>query len=378
MKCGNCGSEWNVPAALVNKIDKCPFCQASLKPANSSIRDTLKWIVQDRGIEVFQNETMLNALLADLIAEDEAGRKKIKMALSAGAGNAFYRVVKSREPYDMINHNQMVHMLSDCGFQPYYYGFVLDCFEYAIGYFSVETEPEEEETVSVGDLSGQSDVSEQGTETAEENEKSKDSGTELTPEEKAKKYYSYAVSFEQNGDYLNAFRCYSVSAENGNTDAQLALANAYACGRGVEENLKEAFSWYSTAAENGNVMAKYAIGHAYEFGRGVELNKKFAFDWYFVAAKRGDVNAMYKVAMYYYVGDVIAKNLEQAYRWFWEAANRDDSRAQNMLGIMNEYGIYVQKNDPEAIRWYEKAKNKNNTDAIKNYNRLLQQMNPMR
>ena len=56
-------------------------------------------------------------------------------------------------------------------------------------------------------------------------------------------------------DYQEALRWYKMSADKGNTAAQMALGDMYEKGTGVERDLEQAAEWYSKASDKGNVRA---------------------------------------------------------------------------------------------------------------------------
>lgn len=61
-------------------------------------------------------------------------------------------------------------------------------------------------------------------------------------------------------------------AEQGDTLAQTALAEAYLNGSGVEHNEAEAIRWWRRAADQGFAGAQSDLGSAYATGRDVKQN----------------------------------------------------------------------------------------------------------
>lgn len=94
MKCIYCGAEWKVGQNTSFQVTVCPFCKKPLTQENSTVESALRWIIKERGTEVFGNADLMNALLADLAYDDEKNRQKIRLALSAGAGKLFLRMAK--------------------------------------------------------------------------------------------------------------------------------------------------------------------------------------------------------------------------------------------------------------------------------------------
>lgn len=143
MKCSKCGSEWTVAASFYDKVEFCPFCKAPLQPRNSSLKETFRWIVQNREIEVYKNGGIINSILADLARDDEKGRRKIKTALTAGAGREFYSIIRQQGVFSEIGRKQFMCALSDCGFSADFCDFVIDVFEYSVEEESVAFETKE-------------------------------------------------------------------------------------------------------------------------------------------------------------------------------------------------------------------------------------------
>lgn len=55
-------------------------------------------------------------------------------------------------------------------------------------------------------------------------------------------------------------------AENGDPQAQTALADCYRTGNGTVQDLSAAFYWYQAAAERGYVPAQIDLGTMYHLG----------------------------------------------------------------------------------------------------------------
>lgn len=142
MKCNRCGSEWKTTTYFGDRIKVCPFCKAQLQPKESSLKETFRWLVQDRGIDVFKKSGIINAVLSDLVRDDEKGRRKIKTALSAGAGTEFFDIIRPQGVLNDIGRKQFISALSDCGFSLDFCDFVIDIFAYSIEYKMAVSEKE--------------------------------------------------------------------------------------------------------------------------------------------------------------------------------------------------------------------------------------------
>jgi TPR repeat protein len=73
----------------------------------------------------------------------------------------------------------------------------------------------------------------------------------------------------KRGDYLTAHGEFRPLAEKGEPLAQVALAQMYYFGRGVQRSYSEALLWFRKAAEHGHPIAQYGLGSMYVKGQGV-------------------------------------------------------------------------------------------------------------
>jgi len=96
------------------------------------------------------------------------------------------------------------------------------------------------------------------------------------------------IIFEYTED-LNA------QAENGDQDAQFAIAMCFDHGYGIVKDPFEAIPWYKKAAEQGTLMHSYRLGELY----GDNEQKDQAKSWYLKAAKKGHREAMYTLGGFF-------------------------------------------------------------------------------
>ena len=68
-------------------------------------------------------------------------------------------------------------------------------------------------------------------------------------------------------------------AEDGDVEAQLALAKAYHLGEGVPKDDEQAVHWWEKAAEHGDASAQINLAGAYQVGAGVPKNYAAALRW---------------------------------------------------------------------------------------------------
>jgi TPR repeat protein len=79
----------------------------------------------------------------------------------------------------------------------------------------------------------------------------------------------------------------TAAANKGNTDAMLALANLYAVGTLLSQNVGQSFSWYLKAAKAGNPEAEFRAGMAYAQGLGTDTDMGQARHWLTAANDHG-------------------------------------------------------------------------------------------
>src|SRR5579862_5461416 len=79
-------------------------------------------------------------------------------------------------------------------------------------------------------------------------------------------------------------------AEDGDVQAQLALAKAYHLGEGVPKDEAQAVQWWEKAAEHGDTTAEVCLGTAYSLGAGAPKNYAAAIRWYTKAADQGNAD----------------------------------------------------------------------------------------
>ncbi len=146
----------------------------------------------------------------------------------------------------------------------------------------------------------------------------------------------------------------------GYAPAQLYLGMMYALGRGVPQGYPEAFKWFSLAAEQGNGQAQYALGSMYYEGRGVPQVYSEAFKWFSLAAKQGDASAQNSLASMYIDGKAVAQDYAAALKWVRMAAEQGDADAQNNLARMYAQGRNVAQDYVAALKWVRMAAEQGN------------------
>lgn len=176
-------------------------------------------------------------------------------------------------------------------------------------------------------------------------------------------YYLYNVNDSEEPDYGKAFEYYKFAESQGIVSEGIGVCYDY--GLGVEENESEAFKYYTLAANDGYTGAKYRLGLAYKYGRGTSENKIEAYRWLSDAAQNGNYKAQYETALMLLDGEGVGKDEEQGIRMLTEVAEKDLNQAQFELGNCYLSGKGVPEDEVQAMFWYQKAADNGNEQAQK-------------
>jgi TPR repeat protein len=103
--------------------------------------------------------------------------------------------------------------------------------------------------------------------------------------------YEKGVAAYNQGNFEEAARLYTLSADQGNADAQLRLGLMYEIGFGIKQDYKEAARLYTLSANQGNSDGQLHLGLMYVMGQGIKLDKTAAYHWWSKAAKQGNTKA---------------------------------------------------------------------------------------
>jgi len=152
------------------------------------------------------------------------------------------------------------------------------------------------------------------------------------------------------------------AAENGQPEAQFAIAGRYSDGSLVSQNHTEAAKWYHKAARQGLAPAQFRLAALFERGTGVEQDLAKARFWYRAAAAQGNVKAMHNLAVL--LMDSERPDHAGAAQWFAEAAGYGLRDSQYNIGLLYERGLGVKENAAEACFWFLVAAAQGDQDAL--------------
>ncbi len=152
-----------------------------------------------------------------------------------------------------------------------------------------------------------------------------------------------------------AFKLYRKAAENGHAAAQLRIANIYAEGIIVPQDMQKAFKNYMSAAQRNDPAAQYEVGRLYEVG----IDQAICSRSPSIHSCRKSLNEKR-----------FSKNdSETAVGWYRKSAKQDYAPAQYRLGEMYDDGRGVAKNHDKAREWYKLAADQGMVEARFKLNR---------
>jgi TPR repeat protein len=145
--------------------------------------------------------------------------------------------------------------------------------------------------------------------------------------------------------------------------SQYALGWWHAYGPNVPRNLEEAAKWFRLAAENGNVDAQEALANAFEWGIGVPQNLKETNAWRKKAADGGSQLAKQKL-------EEAKKNAQVQAAWQKEAEDREralreathDGSAKSKITLARYLGRTT--SNKEVIEWLQRAIDQGSAEAL--------------
>lgn len=140
-----------------------------------------------------------------------------------------------------------------------------------------------------------------------------------------------AYGVHKMGQYDKAFDAWMALARKGNAQGILNVANLYAEGKGVKQDLKKAAQWYQKGADQGDPHCLYRVAVAYEKGLGVEADSAKAAKYFDLAASAGATDAQIHLATAF----IKTGDIDKARYWLQRAADRGDQAA---LAIRDKLG----------------------------------------
>jgi TPR repeat protein len=150
------------------------------------------------------------------------------------------------------------------------------------------------------------------------------------------------------------------AAEQGDAEAQRALALMYFKGHGVPKDHMAAMSWARKAADQGNVSGQVELGRsAYASGDYVTAMRLLR-----PLADRGFALPQFYLGHMYANGRGVPRNDAAAVSWYQKAAEQNYGSAQISLGFMCENGRGVPQDYAAVMNWYRMVAMESTSNAI--------------
>ncbi len=143
--------------------------------------------------------------------------------------------------------------------------------------------------------------------------------------------YDEAATAYQNLNFSKAEKIWLILADEGNANAQYALAVMHLKGEASHPDNTQAYQLLKLAAQQNHLTAVFNLGVAYWEGTGTEVNKAKALNWWEVAARGNDSGAQFNLGLAYYIGDGRPADREKAKQWINKAANNGHPQAPQLL-----------------------------------------------
>ena len=145
-------------------------------------------------------------------------------------------------------------------------------------------------------------------------------------------------------------------ANAGDAASQVQLADALAAGKGLPRDSRQlvadytqAALWYRKAADQGNTVAQVHLADLYRDGRGVTRDPAQAVTWYRKAAELGDPGAQGTLGILYSVGMGVTQDYVEAYYWLYLAASIKGPNQARFLTNRQSVGEHITTDQQAAV-----------------------------
>ena len=168
---------------------------------------------------------------------------------------------------------------------------------------------------------------------------------------------------------MDAIAVCSLAAEENNLKAQIALSKLYSgtLYGDFRRNYKKSFKWMEAAANQGNTDAEVEMAEMYIRGEVIPMNARKAKTWYEKAAAKDDLDGINGLARLYRYGSGVRKDQEKAFEYYQEASLQGHTRSQVGLGMAYRDARGVKKNLVYAYAWLLIAAEKITDQEYKSY-----------
>ena len=130
----------------------------------------------------------------------------------------------------------------------------------------------------------------------------------------------------------HSFKKTLAAAQQGDVNAQMAVAEKLKTGAGAQTNAQEVADWYAKAAAQGDPQAAYELAQMYLEGNGVARDIESAVSYLELSADKGYAPAQYMLGEMYQTGnDVLKQDALQGFLWWLQASRQGDAQATSAL-----------------------------------------------
>lgn len=171
-------------------------------------------------------------------------------------------------------------------------------------------------------------------------------------------------------DPKEALKWLMLSADNGNPVSEARVAYCYQNGIGVRKDNEIAVNWFLRAANKNYPPAQVALGNCYSVGSGVPSDLEIAYSWYEKAARLGNPSGLYNAGVCHLRGIGTKINVERGLDYYQRSAEQGYAQALYVLGYMYEVGEDVKQDISKAIINYQKAAVQNHSGALYELGRI--------
>jgi TPR repeat protein len=204
--------------------------------------------------------------------------------------------------------------------------------------------------------------------------------------------FDEGVANYQAGNYEGAFKEWSVSAEQGDTDAQYNLGCLFLRGEGVQHDPVRAREWFRKAADQDEPDSiSWLFTRQAEAGQQTEADRKSYFSrklkpsgrfhikfvaqlangnvmsWFCSTDEKDGADTQFKIALMYEKGKMgLPQDDKQAVEWYRWAAERDFAAAQSRLAYKYGAGQGVTRDQVEAVKLFHRAAKQGDPVALAN------------
>lgn len=169
-----------------------------------------------------------------------------------------------------------------------------------------------------------------------------------------------AAADSKQAEYIAALK---EQAANGDSNAQIMLADHYLDGDGVPKDYAKMMEWLRKAAEQGNAKAQEALGMIYGSDEVMPHDYQQSAVWWSKAAAQGNAEAQHTLGSMFWAGLGVPKDYIEAVVWFRKSAEQGNSDGQLELGRAYYNGEGVPQDYAQAAIWYHKAAEQGDADA---------------